>query len=157
MPRVRSLLLAAPIVGVSILPGCTASRDRESDSSRSSADSTWRYAPRSKLVIGKYEIENVSLQLAAAWLTLRAAADSSVWRQSLCADYAFSSDTLYLRCNDTPIGTVTIRGRFLDQRKPRGADIRPPAGTLSALMTVEKARRVVYRRRSTFTYAQAIH
>ena len=39
---------------------------------------------------------------------------------------------------DTSVGSVTIEGTFLDKRK-RGADLRRQAGTLSAVITAEKA------------------
>jgi hypothetical protein len=127
-----------------LLFGCNADRGRKANGPDSRADSTTLYAPQSELVFGRYQLESVGLEPNAAWLNFRSASDTAVWRVAICANYVSTADSVYLRCTDTPIGTVTVAATFLDKGRPsRG---------LAALVVVEKRGRPIYRGRNSFLF-----
>jgi hypothetical protein len=74
---------------------------------------------------------------------------------AVCADQRISRDTLSLKCESKYLGVVTVEGRFLDRRGDFGnllSNASHPQFVLSAVVTVSRGGRVLYRRRHRFTY-----
>ena len=90
------------------------------------------------------------------FLAIRLRSDTTKgMRAAVCTDRKISPDTLYLKCESKSLGMVTVEGNFLDKGGDFGnhfSNVSHADYVLSAVITVSRGGRVLYRGRHRFSY-----
>src|SRR2546422_2936485 len=131
------------------------------------------YFPKPRVLIAGYEITTLALHTLNYYydgqlhyddpqvvtgpqlLTFRPTSGAGQELRALCPEQLISSDTLHLKCHSDYLGSISIDGTFLDKRGDFGnlfSNEPHPQFVLSAVITVERRGRVVYRQRHSFRY-----